>query len=481
VKRERDLVRDLREIDDMSWAPGNISMPDPSSMAERYRAVFARYGLDVGGTEPDAAADTVRTSRVSAALIAGLSEWFSADPKEPHLRPLLDRLAPDAEQVAIRAAIQAGDEGRVRALVKALDGSKVPAWFAASIGIHPMVPQEEGVRLMAAAWRTHPANYVLAYRSSHCLWGLRDRIEEMLAWAKVAVALRPDSPFAHNQLGIAWRAMQDWGEAEASARRAIELSRNYPKYAGAHVGLGNIMLNKGDLDGAEANYRAALAIDPGDGGIQFNMGLVHERRGDLAGAEEWFRKGVAMAPTNTNIRQGLDRVVQNRAKLVRLDEIAAGRAKPATPADTIEFAILATQPPRRRYGLAVRFYSEAFAADPALADPLKNPHRYWAACDAVRAATGQDKERPEVGVEERGRLTGLALKWLRADLAQRTLQAKDTKQWPQVRESLTDWKKEPVLASVRDPASLAAMPPADRKAWEALWRDVDALLASLNK
>jgi hypothetical protein len=35
------------------------------------------------------------------------------------------------------------------------------------------------------------------------------------------------------------------------------------------------------------------------------------------------------------------------------------------------------------------------------------------------------------------------------------------------------------LASVRDPASLAAMPPADRKAWQALWREVDALLASL--
>jgi hypothetical protein len=29
-------------------------------------------------------------------------------------------------------------------------------------------------------------------------------------------------------------------------------------------------------------------------------------------------------------------------------------------------------------------------------------------------------------------------------------------------------------------ALLAAMPPADRKAWEALWRDVDAVLASVS-
>jgi hypothetical protein len=32
------------------------------------------------------------------------------------------------------------------------------------------------------------------------------------------------------------------------------------------------------------------------------------------------------------------------------------------------------------------------------------------------------------------------------------------------------------LAAVRDPASLAVMSPADRKAWQALWRDVDARL-----
>jgi tetratricopeptide (TPR) repeat protein len=273
--RDRDLVRDLREIDDMGWAPGDISMPEPAAMSRRYRAVFSRYGLDLSGTDPVAAADAMRASRVSAALIAGLSEWFSADPKGPNLLLLLDRLDPDADRAAIRAAIQAGDEDRVKALVKALDGGNVPAWFSASVGFHPMVPQEDGVRLMAAAWRTHPWDYVLAYRCSHRLWGLWDRSAEMLAWAIVAVALRPDSPFAYNQLCHAWRALHESGEAEASARRAIELGRKHPKFAGAHVALGNVILDKGDLDGAEANYRAAHAIDPGDGGILFNIGVVH--------------------------------------------------------------------------------------------------------------------------------------------------------------------------------------------------------------
>lgn len=239
------------------------------------------------------------------------------------------------------------------------------------------------------------------------------------------------------------------------------------------------MLEQGNLDGAEKSYRAALAIDPDAGATYFNLWIVSDRRGDLVEAEKWCRKAVAANPTNAQYRQCLDGTLQKRAKLVRLDEIAAGRAKPATPAEAIELAILAAQSPHRRYRLGVRLYGEAFAADPALADPQKYPHRYWAAGDAVQAATGKDKDLPKVEPAERSRLTGLALKWLQADLAHWTLQAKDPKRRPQVREVLTSWKKEPGLAAVRDPAALAAMPPADRKACQALWRDVDALLASI--
>jgi hypothetical protein len=209
------------------------------------------------------------------------------------------------------------------------------------------------------------------------------------------------------------------------------------------------------------------------------MMLVYERRGDLAGAEEWLRKAIALAPTKGYYREVLDMIVRKRSMLARLDEIAAGRAKLATPAEAIEFAEVVSQSPRRRYVLAVRFYSQAFAAQPSLADDLVEEHRYKAACIAARAAAGQDEERTALGVEEWGYLTGQALKWLRADLSQRASLVKDPKQWWIVREKLTHWKKDSDLTPIRDPAWLAAMPPSDRKAWEALWRDVDALLASI--
>jgi hypothetical protein len=114
-----------------------------------------------------------------------------------------------------------------------------------------------------------------------------------------------------------------------------------------------------------------------------------------------------------------------------------------------------------------------------LADDLGEERRYSAASIAARAAAGQDEEMTALGFEEWGYLTEQALSWLRADLSQWASKAKDPKQWWVVREKLTYWKNDPGLSFVRDPAWLRAMPPADRKAWEALWRDVDALLASI--
>ena len=479
VRRDRDLVRELREIDDLSWAPGLASKSrTQADMAGRYRAAFARYGLDMGEADPGAAADAVRASRVSAPLVAGLAEWFCTDPDRPPLRRLLDRLDPDPGRVAIRAAVAAGDRGRVRSLVGALDGAKTPAWFAASVGYLPMVQPADGMRLMTAAWRAHPADYPLAYRITLRLWGRGDdKPGEMLGWARIAVALRPDSPFPHNLLGFAWRLLGNREEAEASYRRAIDLGGRYAKFTSAHFNLGALLMEKGDLDGAEAVHRAGLAIDPDSPGGNYYMGLLCATRGDLAAAEQWYRRAVEADPTWAHARGALDALVRRRALLARLDAVADGRAEPVTAAQAIAYAELAVAPPRRRHVLAVRLYAWAFAANPARADDPKAWHRYNAACSAALAAAGRDTEMVTFGVEEWGHLTDLALKWLRADLAQLTARGKNRQLWPEVRERLTLWKSDPDLAAVRDPEWLAAMPPADRAAWGRLWADVDALLA----
>jgi tetratricopeptide (TPR) repeat protein len=330
--------------------------------------------------------------------------------------------------------------------------------------------------MMSAAWRAHPADYLLAFRIAERLWGTSDdRLGEMLAWARVAVALRPDSPFPHTLLATTFRGMHNWVEAEASARRAIELGRKYPKYAGVHTCLGSVLLYKGDLAGAEASYRAAIAIDPSAAASYYNLGLVRHMRGDLAGAEEWYQKAVATEPGRAYWRE----VLTNVQKLARMDAFAAGRAVPGSPAEAIEFAEAAYKAPARRYVLAVRLYRWAFAADSALADDIQKGHRYNAACLALRAAAGQDQEMTEFGVDEWAFLNGIAIKWLRADLACSAAMAKDSNQRAEMLKRLAHWKVDEDMAPVREPSRRATMPAADREAWQSLWADVDAAMAAI--
>ena len=113
-----------------------------------------------------------------------------------------------------------------------------------------------------------------------------------------------------------------------------------------------------------------------------------------------------------------------------------------------------------------------------LADDLKVQHRYSAACTAVLAGCGQGKDANQTDVKERARLRQQALDWLRADLEgwSRSLE-KDTPQARlEVQRTLAHWRSDTDLASLREPAALAKLPDEERRAWQKLWADVDALL-----
>jgi len=66
----------------------------------------------------------VRPARLPETLALWLSDWFCTDPKEPRLLQLLDQLDPDPDRAALRSAIQAGDETRVRSWSRSSTGRK---------------------------------------------------------------------------------------------------------------------------------------------------------------------------------------------------------------------------------------------------------------------------------------------------------------------------------------------------------------------
>ena len=138
---------------------------------------------------------------------------------------------------------------------------------------------------------------------------------------------------------------------------------------------------------------------------------------------------------------------------------------------------------KKLYHAGARLFADAFAADPKLADDLKSADRYNAACFAVLAAAGQGEDAAKLDDAERARLRRQALDWLRADLTlwTRQLESGQPADRPEARRMLLHWQDDGDLAGLRDEATLAGLPEAERKEWQGLWGDVKALLERAQK
>ena len=85
--------------------------------------------------------------------------------------------------------------------------------------------------------------------------------------------------------------------ARSAYQRAISLDG---RHTDAHVNLGRLMHESGDLPFAEEHYRAALALRPKDTTALFNLGVVLEDRGRPDDALRMYEATIAIEPANAD-------------------------------------------------------------------------------------------------------------------------------------------------------------------------------------
>src|SRR5262249_37886090 len=160
----------------------------------------------------------------------------------------------------------------------------------------------------------------------------------------------------------------------------------------------------------------------------------------------------------------------------RLPRILKGEAQPVDLAEGLALAWLSQQPYKRLYAASTRFYTEAFAADPKLAENVQSAHRYNAACIAALAGCGQGNDAAQLDDQERGRLRQQAREWLRADLKAwgHVLDKEPDKARAAVAKQMEHWLADSDFTGVRDIA-LAMLPEPERREWHQLWAEVIAL------
>jgi serine/threonine protein kinase/tetratricopeptide (TPR) repeat protein len=340
------------------------------------------------------------------------------------------------------------------------------------------------------------------------------KLPEAEAAYREAIRLMPDYPNAYQKLGLALQAQRKLSDAEAALRESIRLGlqgRDPKAVAVSYLCLAEVMFSQKKLPETEAACRQAIGLNPDLADAHMDLGIVlnAQRKGDDAVAAH--QKAIALQPKLAVAHWNLALVLKEHgdfaqsltaAKRVqelgwkggggprsiaafireterfaqldaKLPKILSGEAKAADAVEQLALARLCALPCRRLYAAAVGFYSEAFAADPKLVDDLLT-NRYNAACAAALAGCSQGNDAARLTPDERVRLRGQALTWLRADLKTWSLMLDKSADnaLAKVRGAMRHWQNDSDFDGVRGDAALAMLPEAERREWRSIWQEV---------
>jgi tetratricopeptide (TPR) repeat protein len=297
----------------------------------KFREALRAYGMPAGEGEPAAVAARIRQrpSPVREGLLAALDEWnyIAAHPSrvvsEPHqdwLRAVLVAAEPqDGWSRRFRAAREKkGTKERQKALERLAarsDVREVPAPSLTRLArqLQSAGSVEAAARLLRRAQRRHPADFWINHDLGKTLQKVSPpQREEAARFLTAAVALRPESPGARINLGMALSRKRQWDEAIACFHKAIALD---PKYVVAHNNLGMALSRKRQWDEAIACFRKAIALDPKYAVAHSNLGAA------LNGKRQWdeaiacCKKGIALDPKFADAHTNLGGALYDKGKV----------------------------------------------------------------------------------------------------------------------------------------------------------------------
>jgi serine/threonine protein kinase/tetratricopeptide (TPR) repeat protein len=275
----------------------------------RYVEIFREFRLDLEAWPTEEAGQHIRESTVAPELAALLDEWAvrrrALRPEEEarwkHLLDVARAADPDGWRTRLRDALERQDSQALVSLMSSDEAALLLPWTLGAVGktlvkAGALQPAEAVLR---NAQQRYPDDFWInlflwdAINKSEHPGGRKAQAEEVIPFLRVCVALRPQSPGAHINLGIALDKKGDAVAAAAEYREALRLKNDY---AQAHCNLGDTLHNKGDLDGAIAEYRDAIRHKEDFARAHNGLGAALYWKGDVDGAIAEYRQAIRLKP-----------------------------------------------------------------------------------------------------------------------------------------------------------------------------------------
>ena len=123
-----------------------------------------------------------------------------------------------------------------------------------------------------------------------------------------ALALRPRYIEAENNLGLAWRDLNDMGKARTAFETAIEWQGSRPLDPQPFLNLGSLLADQSDFKGALEPLERARSLSPANPRIHEELARVYEATNELKQAESELKQAIQLAPKASALHFKLARV-----------------------------------------------------------------------------------------------------------------------------------------------------------------------------
>ncbi|MGE3821613.1 MAG: sulfotransferase, partial [Isosphaeraceae bacterium] len=212
-----------------------------------------------------------------------------------------------------------------------------------------------------------------------------ERLVEAFEALTMATELAPNEPDHWRALGELYSSVEEYAPAFVCWRRVMDLSPQ--RNVSTHRALGWALQEENRLAEAEAEFRAAIALDPTSVESLVDLGFLLEENGDMAGAETCLRAAIRLNPAHGLANARLTSMLRRNLPDADFERTKALLEDPATP-DTfkcsLHFSLGQAHDARGDHPAAARH----LAAANALQLAKFRPHRRFSAEEHERFHDG---------------------------------------------------------------------------------------------
>jgi Flp pilus assembly protein TadD len=123
-----------------------------------------------------------------------------------------------------------------------------------------------------------------------------------------ALNLRPKYVEAENNLGLAWRELNDLDKAKAAFQNSIGWQGDVPTDAQPLLNLGTLLADQNDFDEAISYLAKAAALSPDNPKIHEELGQVYMAQQNLPKAQSEMEQAVTLAPNTSGLHFKLGQI-----------------------------------------------------------------------------------------------------------------------------------------------------------------------------